>query len=164
MFALIESIQRRDPADPTFLEVVLGYPGFHVLTLFHPLANFLWKMELRALARFWSNIGRILTGIEIHPQAMIGRNLFIDHGMGVVIGQTASIGDDCTIYHGVTLGGKGSGDKRHPSIGHSVMIGANAQLIGPVTVGNGARIGAGAVVTKDVPAGATAVGNPASAA
>ena len=161
MFDLIQSIQRRDPARPTLLEVVLAYPGFHILVLFHPLANFLWKMELRALSRFWANIGRILTGIEIHPQAQIGKNLFIDHGMGVVIGQTAVIGDDCTIFHGVTLGGKGDGEKRHATIGDRVMLGASAQLIGPVVIGNDVKIGAGAVVVKDIPAGATAVGNPA---
>lgn len=163
MFELVQSIQRRDAARPTFLEVVLSYPGVHVLTLFHPLAQVLWGFELRAFARLWAHIGRMLTGIEIHPQARIGKNLFIDHGMGVVIGQTAVIGDDCTIYHGVTLGGKGDGEKRHPTIGDRVMIGAHAQIIGPVSVGNGARIGAGAVVVKDVAAGATVVGNPARA-
>lgn len=159
--SLIESIQRRDPARPTFFEVVLAYPGFHIMFLFHPLAQFLWSMELRALARFWANIGRILTGIEIHPQARIGKNLFIDHGMGVVIGQTAVIGDDCTIFHGVTLGGKGDGEKRHATVGDRVMIGATAQLIGPVVIGNDVKIGAGAVVLKDVPSGKTVVGNPA---
>lgn len=159
--SLLKSIQMRDPAKPTFMEVVLAYPGFHVLTLFHPLAQILWGLELRALARFWAHIGRILTGIEIHPQAQIGKNVFIDHGMGVVIGQTAVIGDDCTIFHGVTLGGKGDGEKRHATVGERVMIGAGAHLIGAITVGNDAKIGAGAVVVKDVPAGATVVGNPA---
>ncbi len=164
MFALIESIQRRDPAQPTFFEVILGYPGFHVLTVFHPFARFLWKMELHALARFWSNMGRILTGIDIHPQAQIGRNLFIDHGTGVVIGQTSIIGDDCTIYQGVTLGGKGNvlaGEKRHPTLGNNVMIGANAQVLGNIRIGNNARIGANAVVTGDVADSVTMVGNPA---
>lgn len=163
MMSLIESIQRRDPARPTMFEVVLAYPGFHILILFHPVAKFLWQFELRALARFWANIGRILTGIEIHPQAQIGKNLFIDHGMGVVIGQTAVIGDDCTIYHGVTLGGKGDGEKRHATVGNRVMIGAGAHLIGPIVIGNDVKIGAGSVVLKDVPAGTTAVGNPAHA-
>lgn len=164
MTSLIESIQKRDPANPTFFEVVLAYPGFHILTLFHPLASLLWSMELRALARFWANIGRLLTGIEIHPEAKIGKNLFIDHGTGVVIGQTAVIGDDCTIYQGVTLGGKGDGladEKRHPTIGNNVIVGAYAQILGGITVGDFARIGANAVVTKDVEDHATMVGNPA---
>lgn len=161
--SLLKSIQMRDPAKPTTFEVVLAYPGFHMLTLFHPVAQLLWKYELRALARFWANIGRILTGIEIHPQAQIGKNLFIDHGMAVVIGQTAVIGDDCTIFHGVTLGGKGAAEKRHATVGDRVMIGAGAHLIGPIVVGNDAKIGAGAVVVKDVAAGATVVGNPARA-
>lgn len=161
MMGFIRSIQSRDPAKPTFFEVVLAYPGFHVLMLFHSLAAMLWNFELRALARFWANIGRILTGIEIHPQARIGKNVFIDHGTGVVIGQTAVIGDECTIFHGVTLGGKGDGEKRHAHVGDRVMIGAGAHLIGPVVIGNDAKIGAGAVVVRDVPAGATVVGNPA---
>lgn len=161
MLEFIKSIQARDPAQPTFFEVVLAYPGFHILTLFHPLAALLWRFELRALARFWANIGRILTGIEIHPQAKIGKNIFIDHGMGVVIGQTAEIGEGCTIFHGVTLGGKGAGEKRHATVGARVMIGAGAQLIGPVVIGDDVKIGAGAVVVKDVPSGVTVVGNPA---
>lgn len=116
------------------------------------------------MARFWSNIGRILTGIEIHPEAKIGRNFFIDHGMGVVIGQTATIGENCTIYQGVTLGGKGDGtpgQKRHPTLGSNVVIGAYAQVLGPIRIGDYARIGANAVVTKDVPDHATMAGNPA---
>ena len=159
--SLLKSIQDRDPAKPTYFEVALAYPGFHVMTIFHPLAQLLWKYELRALARLWANIGCIFTGVEIHPAVKIGRNLFIDHGMGVVMGQTAIIGDDCTIFHGVTLGGKGAGERRHPAIGNRVMIGANAQLIGPITIGDDAKIGAGAVVVKDVPSGVTVVGNPA---
>lgn len=164
--SLIESIQERDPAAPTLWEVVLAYPGFHVMTLFHPLASYLWKGNLRSLARFWANIGRIFTGIEIHPQAKIGKNLFIDHGTGVVIGQTAIIGDNCTIYHGVTLGGKGDavhGEKRHPTIGNNVVIGSGAQVLGAITVGDNARIGANSVVTGDVEAETTMVGNPARA-
>ncbi len=161
MTSLIESIRSRDSAKPTLCEVIFSYPGFHILALFHPFAQVLWGLELRALARFWAHMGRIFTGIEIHPEAKIGRNLFIDHGMGVVIGQTAEIGDDCTIYHGVTLGGKGDGEKRHPTVGNRVMIGAHAQLIGPVVIGDDVKIGAGAVVVKDVRAGATVVGNPA---
>jgi serine O-acetyltransferase len=161
---LIESIQHRDPAAPTFFEVVLAYPGFHILTIFHPISSMLWNYNLRALARFWSYMGRMVTGIEIHPQARIGKNLFIDHGTGVVIGQTATIGDNCTIYHGVTLGGKGDavhGEKRHPAIGNNVVIGAGAQVLGAITIADNARIGANAVVTSDVPEGATMVGNPA---
>jgi len=162
--SLISSIRERDPAAPTFFEVVLAYPGYHVLTVFHPLASALWAMRFYALARFWSNMGRMITGIEIHPQARIGKNLFIDHGMGVVIGQTAIIGDECTIYQGVTLGGKGDGkhgEKRHPTLGHHVVIGAYAQVLGPITVGDYARIGANAVVTKPVEDHATMAGNPA---
>lgn len=160
----IESIQKRDPAAPTYFEVMLGYAGFHSMVIFHPLASLLWGYNLRALARFWANIGRMVTGIEIHPAAQIGKNLFIDHGSGVVIGQTAIIGDDCTIYQGVTLGGKGNGlagEKRHPTIGNNVTIGAYAQVLGPISVGDFARIGANAVVTKDVEDHATMVGNPA---
>lgn len=162
--SLLSSIRERDPAQPTILEVILGYPGFHILTLFHPVSAFLWGMEMRGLARFWANIGRIFTGIDIHPQAKIGKNLFIDHGAGVVIGQTAVVGNDCTIYQGVTLGGKGNGlagEKRHPSIGNNVIIGAYAQLLGNITVGDYARIGANAVVTKPVEAHAVMAGNPA---
>jgi serine O-acetyltransferase len=162
--SFIESIRERDPAAPTICEVIFAYPGFHAMSIFHPFAQFLWRYELRALARIWSNIGRIITGIEIHPAAQIGKNLFIDHGTGVVIGQTAVIGDNCTIYQGVTLGGKGNGgpgEKRHPTIGHDVVIGAGAYVLGPITVGNGARVGAGAVVTSDVEDGITVVGNPA---
>jgi serine O-acetyltransferase len=164
--SLIDSIQKRDPAAPTFFEVVLAYPGFHIMTMFHPLASLLWKYNLRAVARLWAYAGRMITGIEIHPQAQIGKNLFIDHGTGVVIGQTAVIGDDCTIYHGVTLGGKGDavhGAKRHPTIGNNVVIGSGAQILGPIIIGDHARIGANAVVTSDVETGATMVGNPAHA-
>lgn len=159
----IKSIRERDAVHPSTLEVILCYPGFHTMVLFYPLAHFLWKKKLKTLARFWSQIGRLLTGIEIHPGAKIGSNLFIDHGMGVVIGETASVGNNCTIYHGVTLGGKGNakGGKRHPSIGHDVMIGSGAQVLGAIDVGNGARIGANSVVTKTVPDGVTVMGIPA---
>ncbi len=164
MMSLIQSIRTRDPAEPTLGEVIFAYPGFHAVAIFHPFAQFLWRYNLRALARIWAHIGRFFTGIEIHPQAQIGKNLFIDHGIGVVIGQTSVIGDDCTIYQGVTLGGKGNGvagEKRHPTIGNNVVIGAQAQVLGPITIGHGARIGAGAVVTADVRDGVTVVGNPA---
>jgi serine O-acetyltransferase len=163
MFDLIRSIQKRDPAAPTFLEVVLAYNGFHAV-LVHRAAHVLWAMGLRAVARFLANIGRILTGIEIHPEAKIGRRLFIDHGTGVVIGQTAVIMDDVTIYHGVTLGGIGTGkagEKRHPTIENGAMIGAGAQVLGNITVGEGAKIGANSVVTIDVPAHSVALGIPA---
>ena len=164
MMDFIRHIQARDDARPTVMEVILAYPGFHIMTVFHPPAHALWKMNLRALARFWSYAGRAFTGIEIHPAAVIGKNLFIDHGTGVVIGQTAVVGDGCLLYHGVTLGGRGGhppGARRHPALGSNVTVGAGAQLLGPITVGDGAKIGANAVVTADVPAGVTAVGNPA---
>jgi serine O-acetyltransferase len=151
----------RDPAARSTWEVITCYPGFHAL-LIHRLAHAFWRLKLRWLARFTSHCSRFLTGIEIHPGAKIGRRAFIDHGMGVVIGETAELGDDCTLYHGVTLGGttwnKG---KRHPTLGNGVVIGAGAKVLGPVLVGDGARIGSNAVVVKDVPPGGTAVGIPA---
>jgi len=141
--------------------VVTCYPGFHAL-LIHRLAHGLWRMRLRWLARLVSHASRFLTGIEIHPGAAIGRRVFIDHGMGVVIGETAEIGDDCTLYHGVTLGGttwnKG---KRHPTLQRGVVIGAGAKVLGPIVIGEGAKIGSNAVVVRSVPAGATALGIPA---
>ena len=160
---LTSSIRERDAAKPTALEVVLCYPGFHTMVLFYPLAHFLWRKKFRVLGRFWSQIGRLVTGIEIHPGAVIGKNLFIDHGMGVVIGETAEIGDDCTIYHSVTLGGTGNakGGKRHPTIGNGVMIGSGAQVLGAIRIGDGARIGANSVVTKPVPEKVTVMGIPA---
>lgn len=161
---LIQSIRARDPANPSVAEVILCYPGFHILTVYHPVAHWLWKNGFRTLARIWSQTGRFFTGIEIHPGASIGRNLFIDHGMGVVIGETATIGDTVTLYHGVTLGGKGdntTGGKRHPDIGDNVIIGAGAQVLGPITIGDNAAIGANAVVTHNVPEGITVAGNPA---
>lgn len=165
MFDLIKSIQQRDPASPTFFEVVLAYNGFHAV-LIHRLSNVLWRMGLRALARFLANIARILTGIEIHPEVQIGKRFFIDHGTGVVIGQTAIIGDDVTIYHGVTLGGFGKkgqeGGKRHPTLENNSMVGAGAQVLGDITIGEGARVGANSVLTKTIPAGCTAMGIPAT--
>jgi serine O-acetyltransferase len=155
----------RDPAARSRLEVVLCYPGFHAL-LYYRLAHWLWERGWHLAGRFVSHVGRMLTGIEIHPGAKIGRRLFIDHGMGVVIGETAEVGDDCTLYHGVTLGGtrpsrEQGGEKRHPTIGNDVIVGSGAQVLGPIRVGDGARIGAAAVVLKEVPDGATMVGNPA---
>ncbi|MGB4107011.1 MAG: serine O-acetyltransferase [Alphaproteobacteria bacterium] len=162
---LIDSIRQRDPAKPTFFEVVLAYNGFHAVVL-HRLNHAIWNMNLRAIARFLANISRILTGIEIHPEAKIGKNLFIDHGTGVVIGQTAVIKDNVTIYHGVTLGGVQRRDtspsaRRHPTIENGAMIGAGAQVLGDVTIGEGAKVGANSVVTSDVPAHKTALGIPA---
>jgi len=157
----IAVVFERDPAARSTFEVLTTYPGVHAL-LFHRLANFLWTNGLRWLARFLSHLGRWLTGIEIHPGATIGRRVFIDHGMGVVVGETAEIGDECTLYHGVTLGGttwnKG---KRHPTLGRGVVVGAGAKILGPITIGENAKVGSNAVVVKDVPPGATAVGIPA---
>ncbi|MCB2081582.1 MAG: serine O-acetyltransferase [Hyphomicrobiales bacterium] len=157
----IDSYFSRDPAARSRLEVALCYPGFHAI-LFYRLTHCLWKWNLRFLARWLSYIARLLTGVEIHPGATIGKRLFIDHGYGVVIGETATIGDDVTIYHGVTLGGTSSEKElRHPQVGNNVIIGSGAQLLGPIKVGEGARIGSNAVVVKDVDAKATMVGVPA---
>jgi serine O-acetyltransferase len=157
----ISSVFGRDPAARSAWEVLTCYPGFHALSV-HRLSHWLWARGWLWLARYVSHWGRFLTGIEIHPGATIGRRVFIDHGMGVVIGETAEIGDDCTLYHGVTLGGTSwSKGKRHPTLGKGVVIGAGAKLIGPITIADGARIGSNAVVVKDVPTGATAVGIPA---
>ena len=143
----------RDPAARNTWEVITCYPGFHAM-LFHRLAHWLWGVGLNWLARLVSHGSRWLTGIEIHPGATIGRRFFIDHGMGVVIGETAEIGDDCTLYHGVTLGGTSwNKGKRHPTLGKGVVVGAGAKILGPITIGDGARIGSNAVVVKDVPAG-----------
>ena len=156
----IGSIFERDPAARTYWEVLTCYPGLHALWL-HKVAHWLWHHRLRWFGRATSHIGRILTGIEIHPGACIGRRVFIDHGMGVVIGETAEVGDDVTLYHGVTLGGTSwNKGKRHPTLGNGVVIGAGAKILGPITVGNGAKIGANAVVVKDVPANAVVVGVP----
>jgi serine O-acetyltransferase len=158
----IACIVERDPAARSAWEVLTCYPGLHALAM-HRWSAWLREHELHWLARFVSHIGRFLTGIEIHPGATIGRRVFIDHGMGVVIGETAVVGDDCTIYQGVTLGGTSlaKGTKRHPTLGRGVIVGANSQVLGGFTVGDGARVGSNAVVVKPVPAGATAVGNPA---
>ena len=157
----IDAIMERDPAARSRLEVVLCYPGFHA-RLIHDLAHAAWRHRLYLPGRMISHLGRMLTGIEIHPAARLGRRLFIDHGGGCVIGETAEVGDDVTLYHGVTLGGVSSRkEKRHPTLGDRVIVGAGAQLLGPIAVGEGARIGANAVVLKDVPAGVTMVGIPA---
>ena len=157
----ISVVFERDPAARNSWEVITCYPGFHALLL-HRLAHALWGLGLKWLGRFVSHLGRWLTGIEIHPGAQIGRRFFIDHGMGVVIGETAEIGDDCTLYHGVTLGGTSwNKGKRHPTLGKGVVIGAGAKILGPIEIGEGAKIGSNAVVVKSVPAGATAIGIPA---
>jgi serine O-acetyltransferase len=158
----IDATLARDPAARSRLEVALCYPGFHAL-LFHRLAHWLWCRGWFLAGRFVSYLGRMQTGIEIHPGARIGRRLFIDHGMGVVIGETAEIGDDCTLYQGVTLGGTSltPGEKRHPTLGNNVIVSSGAQVLGPFRVGDGARIGAQAVVLSEVPDGATMVGIPA---
>ncbi|WP_296654215.1 serine O-acetyltransferase [Paraburkholderia sp.] len=158
----IATIRERDPAARSAWEVLTCYPGLHALVL-HRVAHACWRAKRRWLARYISQLARFLTGIEIHPGATLGRRVFIDHGMGVVIGETAEVGDDCTIYQGVTLGGTSltRGAKRHPTLGAGVIVGAGAKVLGGFTVGAQAKIGSNAVVVKPVPEGATAVGNPA---
>ena len=155
-----KNIRDKDPAARNVAEVIILYPGFHVLVT-HKIAHFLYNHKCFFLARFVSQLARHLTGIEIHPGAKIGRKLFIDHGMGIVFGETAEIGDNCTIYHGVTLGGTGKDTgKRHPTLGNNVMVGAGAKVLGPFKVGNNARIAANSVVLREVPDNATVVGVP----
>ena len=157
----IENVMKNDPAARTKLEVLLLYQSIHVL-IFYRIAHGLYKIKLFFLARLISQLGRFFTGIEIHPGAKIGKGLFIDHGMGVVIGETAEIGDNVTIYHGVTLGGTGKDKgKRHPTIGNNVIIGCGAKILGPISIGDRAKIGANSVVLKNVPKGKTDVGIPA---
>jgi len=154
-----KNIRDKDPAARSVLEVMILYPGFHIL-LFHRIAHFLYRTNLKFIARLVSQIARFLTGIEIHPGAKIGQKLFIDHGMGIVIGETAEIGNNCTIYHGVTLGGTGKHKiKRHPTIGNNVTIGCGAKVLGPINVESNSKIGAGAVVLKNVEKGTTVVRN-----
>jgi serine O-acetyltransferase len=156
----IDCVYARDPAARRTVDIIFAYPGVHVLWL-HRLNHRLWREGFKSLARVLSHVARWLTGIEIHPGASIGRRFFIDHGMGVVIGETAEIGDDCTLYHGVTLGGTTwEGGKRHPTLCDNVVVGAGAKILGPVVIGAAARIGSNAVVLKDVPEGATVVGVP----
>lgn len=158
----IQCILDRDPAARSKWEVLTCYPGLHAIVL-HRGSHWLWQRDLRWLARFLSQFARWMTGIEIHPGAVIGRGVFIDHGMGVVIGETAEVGDGCTIYQGVTLGGTSlyKGTKRHPTLGRNVVVSAGAKVLGGFTVGDDAKVGSNAVVIKPVPAGATAVGIPA---
>jgi serine O-acetyltransferase len=156
----IDCVYQRDPAARSTIDVLFAYPGVHALWL-HRMNHALWRRGFKSLARILSHVARALTGIEIHPGAKIGRRFFVDHGMGVVIGETAEIGDDCTLYHGVTLGGiSWEGGKRHPTLRNNVVVGAGAKILGPVIVGSGARVGSNAVVLKDVPEGATVVGIP----
>ena len=170
MIEYLESIKKRDPAAKSLLSIILTYPGVKAV-FFHQISNFFYKAGFDLIARIISQTVRFFTGIEIHPGAKLGKNLFIDHGMGVVIGETSEVGDNVTIYHAVTLGGsspsidseKQRHEKRHPTIGHDVVIGSGAQIIGPVKVGNNSRIAANAVVVKDVPENATMVGIPAKA-
>ncbi len=168
LMAEIDGMMERDPAARSRWEVALCYPGFHAI-VFHRLSHSLWNKGWPVLARWISQVGRFMTGIEIHPGARIGKSFFVDHGMGVVVGETAVIGDHVTLYHGVTLGGVAPSvdsdaqreQKRHPTLGDNVIIGSGAQVLGPITVGHGARVGANAVVTKDVPCCVTVVGIPA---
>ena len=156
----IKCVFERDPAARHTLEIITCYPGVHALLL-HRLSHRLWNLKLKWIARLLSNLGRFLTGIEIHPGAKIGRRFFIDHGMGVVIGETSEIGDDCTLYHGVTLGGTSwEKGKRHPTLGNNIIIGAGAKVLGPIHIGKNARIGSNAVVVNNVSSGATIVGVP----
>lgn len=155
------NIQRKDPAARSVLEVILLYPGFHIL-VYHRIAHWLFEHKHFFLARWVSQRGRHKTGIEIHPGAQIGKGLFIDHGMGVVIGETTVIGDNCLLYQGVTLGGTGKDKgKRHPTLGDNVMVGAGAKVLGPINIGNNVKVAANAVVLKDIPDNCTAVGVPA---
>lgn len=156
----IQCVFERDPAARTYFEVFTTYPGVHAM-LFYRMNNKLWKWNLRWLARFLSSLARLMTGIEIHPGATIGRRFFIDHGMGVVIGETTTIGDDCTLYHGVTLGGTSwDKGKRHPTLGNDVVVGAGAKVLGPIVLEDGSRVGSNAVVVKGVPSNCTVVGIP----
>ena len=159
----IRTVFARDPAAHSWLAVVLTCPGLHSVW-FHRINHLLWRARLRLLALAGSYIARFITGVEIHPGARIGRRFFIDHGMGIVIGETSEIGDDCSVYHGVTLGGTvWQGGKRHPTLEAGVIVGAGAKILGPITIGTGARIGSNAVVTRPVTAGATVVGVPGRA-
>lgn len=159
----LKAIFERDPAAKSILEVIFCYPGFHAI-LMHRIAHGFYKLNLIFIARVISQINRFLTGIEIHPGAKIGKGFFIDHGMGVVIGETAEIGDNVTLYQGVTLGGTGKEKgKRHPTLGNNIVVGSGAKVLGPVNIGDNSKIGAGAVVLKDVPPNSTVVGIPGKA-
>ena len=157
----LNTYKKKDPASRSYLEILICYPGLHAV-FFHRISNFFWELNLKLIARIMSNISRFLTGIEIHPAVKIGKNLFIDHGMGIVIGETTIIGDNVSIYQGVTLGGtKWEKKKRHPTINDNVVIGAGAKVLGPILVGKNSKIGANSVVTKNVPSNITVIGIPA---
>ena len=161
MINLLKSIKNRDPAANNLLEIIFLYPGFHAIVIYR-FAHLLWCFKLKFIAKIISYLGRIFTGIEIHPAAKIGKNMFIDHGHGVVIGETSEIGNNVLIYHGVTLGGNSlNKGKRHPTIGNNVIIGAGAKILGPLVIGDSARVGANAVVTKSVKSNSTVMGIPA---
>jgi len=156
----IQAVFERDPAVRSVIEVALCYPGFHAM-LFYRVAHFFWERQFYLLGRFVSHLGRFFSGIEIHPGARIGKGFFIDHGMGVVIGETAEIGDNCTLYHGVTLGGTSwAKEKRHPTLGDNVVIGSGAKVLGPFKVGDNSKVGSNSVVVKEVPENSTVVGIP----
>lgn len=156
------NISKKDPACRYVIEVMFLYPGFHIL-IFYRISHFLYIHNFKFLARLISQIGRFFTGIEIHPGAKIGKKLFIDHGMGIVIGETTTIGNNCTIYHGVTLGGTGKDKfKRHPDLGDNVVVGCGAKILGPIKIGNNVKIGANSVILKDIPNNSTVVGIPGS--
>ena len=160
MFKYLKSIKLRDPAARNYLQIILFYPGVHAL-FWYRIAHFLWKIKFKFIAELISYLSRLTSGIEIHPGAIIGKRLFIDHGMGIVIGETTTIGDNCTIYHGVTLGGTGKDKyKRHPDLGNNVIIGCGAKVLGPIKIGNNVKIGANAVVLKNIPDNSTVVGIP----
>ena len=161
MINLLKSIKNRDPAANNLLEIIFLYPGFHAIVIYR-FAHLLWCFKLKFIAKIISYLGRIFTGIEIHPAAKIGKNMFIDHGHGVVIGETSEIGNNVLIYHGVTLGGNSlNKGKRHPTIGNNVIIGAGAKILGPLLIGDSARVGVNAVVTKSVKSNSTVMGIPA---
>ncbi|SFH60290.1 serine O-acetyltransferase [Tindallia magadiensis] len=161
MASYFDVVKEKDPAARNRLDMIANYPGVHAICL-HRIANALYRSRFILLGRIVSTMGRFLTGIEIHPGATIGKRLFIDHGMGIVIGETAEVGDDVTLFHGVTLGGTGKDKgKRHPTVENNVIIGAGAKILGPITLEEGSKIGANAVVVKNVPKGCTAVGVPA---
>lgn len=160
LYADAKNIKEKDPACRNVLEAIILYPGFHIL-VFHKIAHFFYKHKFLLIARLVSQIGRFFTGIEIHPGAKIGRRLFIDHGMGIVIGETATVGNDCIIYHNATLGGTGKDKyKRHPDLGNNVMVGSGAKVLGPIKIGNNVKIGANAVILKNVPDNVTVIGVP----
>jgi len=161
MFRYFDVVREKDPAARSAIEIILCYPGVHAL-FFHRIAQFFYRLRLYLIARVISHLSRFLTGIEIHPGAKIGKRFFIDHGMGIVIGETAEIGDDVMLYHGVTLGGTGKEKgKRHPTLDDGVIVGAGAKILGPVTMGKNVKVGANSVVLKDVPEGCSVVGIPA---